>query len=98
MSPHPPTTPNCPEGAAGLCRPAHIAWSAAATHDKNNNHAEGFCFSVGLMAVIIVPAHIAWSAATTYNNYAGDIVIMIIIVNDDNDCDSAYSMGCSNNM
>jgi len=50
------------------------------------------------MTVIIVPAHIAWSAATTYNNYAGDIVIMIIIVNDNDDCDSAYSMGCSNNM
>lgn len=50
------------------------------------------------MTVIIVPTHIAWSAATTYNNNAGDIVIMIIIVNDSDDCDSAYGMGCSINM
>ncbi len=68
MRPHPPTIPNCPEVAAGLCRPKHIAWSAATTRNHDNNHAKDM------------------------------IIIINIIVNDNDDCDNANSMVCSNNI
>ncbi len=45
--------------------------------------------------MMIVTTQIAWSAATTYNNGAEDNIIIFI---DNDDCDNAYSMGCSDSM